>query len=252
MIPKTRQIRNLKPIRNCVTHLVCSLSLLASSVYSQDILTNAAVVEMVKSGLSPDIVIAKIRSSSVNFDTSTSALKVLKEAGVPENIVIEMITEGGKADKASAALARENDKILSGVPEQGKLKELLDKTKVYINTKDLKARDIIEKELKRLKKFTVVDKVETCDFVIDYESWTELVNVSATVIGNTATARENHQLVGLFTVKAFSDSTDSGRMRLIYSARKSRYFVWEDNPAESTTKQFIKDLIKVAALSGSK
>ena len=237
-------------VRTVIT-FSCSLIVLASSVYSQDILTNTAVVEMVKSGLSSEIVIAKIRSSSVNFDTSTPALKALKEEGVPENVVIEMITEAGKASKASSAVARENDKLLSSVPEQGKLRELLDKTKVYINTEDLKARDIIEKELRKIKKFSVSDKVEGSDFIIEYKSWTELVNVSATVIGNTATARENNQLVGLFTIKLISDTTESGRWRLIYSARKSKYYVWEDNPAESTAKQFIKDLTKVAALSGT-
>lgn len=237
-------------MRSRILGLVCSCMFIAGSAVAQDVLTNSVVIEMVKSGLSSEIVIAKIRSSSVNFDTSTQALKVLKEAEVPENIVIEMITEGGKAAKASAANARENDKLLSSVPEQGKLKDLLDKTKVYINTDDLKARDIIEKELKKIKKFTVTDKVEGCDFIINYESWTEVVNVSATVIGNTATARENKQVVGLFTVKMVSETTESGRWRLIYSTRKSKYFVWEDNPAESTTKQFVKDLTKAAALAG--
>jgi len=37
-----------------------------------------------------------------------------------------------------------------------------------------------------------------------------------------------------------------------YSARKSKYFIWEDDPAESTTKQFIKDLMKASASMGSK
>jgi len=220
------------------------------AVRSQDIMTNAAVIEMVKTGLSQEIVIAKIRSSSVSFDTSTQALKVLSESGVPESVVVAMITEAGKMSKASAAEAKENNKIMSAVPEQGKLSDILGKSKIYLFTKDLKARDIIERELKKIKKFVLVDKVEGSDFFVEYDSWTELVNVSATVIGNTATARENYQLVGLFTVSMPSVDPDSGRVRLIYSARKSKYFIWEDNPAESTTKQFIKDLTKAAASLG--
>ena len=221
------------------------------AAFSQDILTSAAVIEMVKSGLTAEIIIAKIRSSTVAFDTSTPALKALSEAGVPEHVVVAMITEAGKVSKASAQSARENDKVLSSVPEQGKLKDILSKSKIYLSTEDLKARDIIEKELRKIKKFVLVDKIEESDFVITYESWVETVNVSATVVGNTATARENKQLIGQFTVKMTSDSTESGRVRLIYSTRKSKYFVWEDNPAESTTKQFIKDLTKAAALAGS-
>ncbi|MBK6751263.1 MAG: hypothetical protein IPG67_15005 [Acidobacteria bacterium] len=104
---------------------------------------------MVKTGLSAEIVIAKIRSSNVGFDTSTAALKVLSDAGVPESVVVVMITEAGKANKASAAEAKDDRKIMSAVPEQGKLRDLLGKTKVYIYTDDLKARDIIEKELRK-------------------------------------------------------------------------------------------------------
>jgi hypothetical protein len=207
---------------------------------------------MVKSGLSPEIVIAKIHSSSVSFDTSTEGLKALSEAGVPEKVVVEMITEAGKAAKASYQAAKENEKLLNSVPEQGKLSEVLSKNKVFLLTEDLKARDLIEKELRKVHKFTLVDKIEDSDFAIKYESWVETVNVSATVVGNTATARENTQLNGLFTVLMPSETAQTGRLRLVYSARKSKYYIWEDNPAESTTKQFIKDLMKAAAAGGSR
>lgn len=223
--------------------------LLAAVTLGQDLMTNKTVVEMVKTGLSAEIIIAKIRASVVSFDTSTSALKELSESGVPEPVVVEMITQAGKASRESSQTARENSKALNSVPEQGKLKDLLSRNKVYISTEDLKARDIIEKELKKIKKFAIVDTIETSDFIVVYDSWTEVVNVSATVIGNTATARENKQLVGQFTVKMLSDTNDEGRLRLVYSVRKTKYFVWEDNPAESTTKQFIKDLTKVAAIN---
>jgi hypothetical protein len=228
-----------------------TICLFTVASFGQDILTNKAVIEMVKSGLSPEIVIAKIRSSSVSFDTSTEALKALSDEGVPEKVVVEMITEAGKTAKASAQTAKENEKLLNSVPEQGKLSELLSKSKVFLLTEDLKARDLIEKELRKVKKFSIVDKIEDSDFAIKYEAWVETVNVSATVVGNTATARENTQLVGLFTVLTASETAEGGRLRLVYSTRKSKYFVWEDNPAESTTKQFLKDLVKAAATAGA-
>ncbi len=43
-------------------------------------LTNQDVVDLVKTGLSPDIIVAKIRTSSNHFDTSTAALKGLKDS----------------------------------------------------------------------------------------------------------------------------------------------------------------------------
>ena len=52
---------------------------------------------MVKMGLSDDLVIAKIRNasagdtSSVSFDTSVEALKILKDANVPDSVIKVMI-----------------------------------------------------------------------------------------------------------------------------------------------------------------
>ena len=54
-------------------------------------LTNKDVVEMLKSGLSADIVIAKIRTSQNNFDTSPAALSDLKAGNVPEAVILEMV-----------------------------------------------------------------------------------------------------------------------------------------------------------------
>lgn len=249
-------MRSIERLELFAVRYICLIALLffvvtflSSSLRAQEILTNKSIVEMVNSGLSPEIIIAKIRSSSVSFDTSTGALKLLSEAGVPENVVIAMIGEEGKASRAARQDSKDRTKMLESVPEQGKLKDIIRKSLVYIITDDLKARDIIEKELGKIKKFTIVDKFEDSEFVIKYESWVEVINVSATVVGNTATARENKQTVGLFTILMPSLDPDSDRVRQIYSTRKTKYFVWENNPAESTTKQFVKDFRNVAALN---
>jgi hypothetical protein len=54
-------------------------------------LTNQDVVEMVKTGLSAEIILAKIKSGPCNFDTSAAALKELKTAGVPDNVILAMV-----------------------------------------------------------------------------------------------------------------------------------------------------------------
>jgi hypothetical protein len=62
--------------------------------------TNKDVIEMVKMGLSDDVVISKIRAASavdtnsVSLDTSVDALKVLKEANVPDSVIKVMINPG--------------------------------------------------------------------------------------------------------------------------------------------------------------
>jgi len=54
-------------------------------------LTNADVLDMLHSGISQDIVIAKIKKSACEFDTSPEALKALKTAHAPDAVVLAMV-----------------------------------------------------------------------------------------------------------------------------------------------------------------
>jgi Protein of unknown function (DUF2846) len=81
--------------------IFAALSVLALSCASMNLfgqkeaaLKNDDVIDMVKTGLGPDLIIAKIKSSATKFDTSAGALKSLKEAGVPENVMLAMIQAG--------------------------------------------------------------------------------------------------------------------------------------------------------------
>ena len=56
-----------------------------------EILTNSEVLQMLEMGLSPEIVVAKINTSRSSFDTSIETLQKLKEAGVPDSVVLEMV-----------------------------------------------------------------------------------------------------------------------------------------------------------------
>lgn len=58
---------------------------------SRAALTNEDVSTMISSGLSPSVVIAKIDSSSCNFDTSPHALEKLKQSGVPNSVILVMV-----------------------------------------------------------------------------------------------------------------------------------------------------------------
>ena len=54
-------------------------------------LTNVDVLEMLRAGLSQEIVIAKIAASACDFDTSPAALKELKASGVPDAVILAMV-----------------------------------------------------------------------------------------------------------------------------------------------------------------
>jgi hypothetical protein len=54
-------------------------------------LTNKQVVEMVKAGLSAEVIISKIKTSRCNFDTDPSILAEMKHNGVPNEVLKAMI-----------------------------------------------------------------------------------------------------------------------------------------------------------------
>jgi len=58
---------------------------------NQAVITNGDVTGMLKAGISPDIVAAKIRNSKCQCDTSPAALGELKSAGVPDNVILAMV-----------------------------------------------------------------------------------------------------------------------------------------------------------------
>jgi hypothetical protein len=69
-------------------------------------LSNKDVSDMLKAGLSAEIVIAKIKTSATNFDTSAAALKGLKESGVPDEVILAMVqAPAGAAQQPAAGLA---------------------------------------------------------------------------------------------------------------------------------------------------
>jgi hypothetical protein len=58
-------------------------------------LTNVDVIDMLNAGLSQEIVIAKIRSSTCEFDAAPTALKALKTASVPDAVILAMLQVPG-------------------------------------------------------------------------------------------------------------------------------------------------------------
>lgn len=67
-------------------------------------LTNSDISSMLKAGLGPEIIVAKIKTSSCNFDTSPAALQELKTAGVPEDVILAMVQAPVAATKPPAGI----------------------------------------------------------------------------------------------------------------------------------------------------
>ena len=61
------------------------------NLHSQEILNNQSVIDMVQIGFEEQVIIDKIKSSETNFVTTIDALKMLKEKGVPKNVLSIMM-----------------------------------------------------------------------------------------------------------------------------------------------------------------
>lgn len=70
-------------------------------------LKNLDVVRMVQAGLGDDLIIAKIKSSPVEFDTSIDALLELKTAGVSEGVIQAMVEASARQTETAAAVVEE-------------------------------------------------------------------------------------------------------------------------------------------------
>lgn len=60
-------------------------------VAQEEVLTNQSVLEMVELGFTSDVILGKIQTTKASFDTTLEALKILKEKGVDNNVIIAMM-----------------------------------------------------------------------------------------------------------------------------------------------------------------
>jgi hypothetical protein len=78
------------------------------SAQKEGTLSNQDIVSMISAGLSPNIIKAAINKSKTNFDLSTAGLVQLKKSGMPDDILLAMI---GKNSIASVTPVK--DSLLS-------------------------------------------------------------------------------------------------------------------------------------------
>lgn len=105
----------MKRLVSAILMLSLGMAVIASPSRSQDpaapksqqpaapALTNKDVVEMMKAGLAPDIIVAKIKSSETNFDTTPAALAELKAANVPDTVILAMVKPAFASTEAAPA-----------------------------------------------------------------------------------------------------------------------------------------------------
>src|SRR5215211_7505354 len=86
------------------------LSLSTTSPAQDGVMINDEVISLTKAGLSPSIIIGKIRTGKSNFDLSTDSLIKLKQAGIADDIVAAMLeAKSGKSTATAAGPSMSGD-----------------------------------------------------------------------------------------------------------------------------------------------
>jgi hypothetical protein len=87
-------------IKTAITALAMALSTPAFA----ETLNNDSVISLISAGLGDDVVIAKIKSSSTNFELSTDTVINLKKQGVSGPVLAAMITASAAAERPAMSL----------------------------------------------------------------------------------------------------------------------------------------------------
>lgn len=149
------------------TWKLATIFLVASTaIFAQEkevILTNYDVIEMVRVGLSEEIIATKIKSSKTNFDTSATKLLELKDRGVSDVLVMAMIEkgQGTRAESMESAKALDTQKPVLE-PRHG-----VGKRRIFIETEDEESKVEFTKRLLD-KKFTVVRSRQEAELVFEF------------------------------------------------------------------------------------
>lgn len=123
------------------------------------VLTNEGVVELVKAGLSEGIILAKIKNSRCNFDSSSATLVKLKESGVSESIILAMIEAKPKVEEIKESSNTENQKT-------AEVKDAVGRRKVFLISVDEESRILIVKKLSE-KGFSFVENRDSAEIILE-------------------------------------------------------------------------------------
>lgn len=214
--------------------LIMLLLLANLTMFAQDkeaILTNNGVVEMVKAGLSEGIILAKIRQTKSEFDTSVKGLAKLKESGVSDTITIAMI------EAANAVLKPSNDLVLDN--ELGRIEDMVAKKRIFLESSDEKAMQEIRSILAK-NGFSLVAEIVDADLLIRLTS-TKVARTMGTggLIMMTNTVKVEMGKLSVYLM-------NNGKGKLIFQKEKKNTFPAKHlyTQAKSFTEDFVEELKK--------
>jgi hypothetical protein len=186
-------VKSPSPLRVPLKPTAQNLSVAATANGSG--LNNRDILDMNKAGLPPEVLVAKIKSSECNFDTSPASLQALKAAGLGDSVILAMVEAPTGQPKAFAVIEPLPQVVASSsvdsnpttVPSDGKVRVLVTDSQSWETRGGGSAGgnrngwagsswiaggarpqtvEIIKTLNQRCPEITVTDNLERADFVI--------------------------------------------------------------------------------------
>lgn len=184
---------------------------------------NADIVEMSRAGLLPAVVVAKIKSSQCKFDTSPSALVELKEGGVADDVLIEMVRNPNGAappkiepivsSSPPAALSTQpevKERPSDNLPEYGDISEIRKFRRVFVIADDIDSQNVMIKALRQYDGLDVVASPERADVFVAFTQGSMATSiVPRGLFAGTTDHRTKAQFIVYY-------KSESGRSRVVW------------------------------------
>lgn len=184
---------------------------------------NSDIVEMTRAGLLPAVLITKIKNSHCKFDTSPSALVALREAGVADDVLMEMVRNptGGEPPKvqpvpapspAFATTSQPEVKELpsDNLPEYGDISEIRKFRRVFVIADDIDSQNLMVNALRQYDGLDIVASPERADLFV---AFTQGATATSIVPRGLFAGTIDHRTKAQFVVYYKSES---GRSRIVW------------------------------------
>jgi hypothetical protein len=240
--------------------LLCVVCASAAVTWAQDSaeqlpVVNKDIAEMVKAGVSADVVIAKIKTSFCQFDTSPPALVSLKEAGVPDAVLLEMVRNPhGMQPAVERAPARptppaeppprEQSKAPSdGLPEYGDISEIRRMHRVYVVADDIDSQSTLINSLRQYGGLQIVGSPDRAEVFITFGQGTSATAIQLRgLFAGTIDHRTKAQFIVFYR-------SENGRPRIVWQETEdiqTSSGITFSRPNEvNVSRHFVKALRKV-------
>lgn len=218
---------------------------------SELLIKNEDVIQMARAGLSSEVILAKIRSSDCKFDTSPSSLVAMKEAGVPEDVLMEMVRnpngqpvvqEKPKATPTPEVVV-DRQSPTDNIPEYGNISEIRKMRHVFVIADDIDSQNLLVNSLRSYDGLQIVSSPDRAEIFVGF---TQGSSATGIVFQGLFPGTIDHRTKAQFIV--YYKST-TGRSRIVWQetedTQSSSGLVLSRPNEVNVAKHFIKALKKL-------